>query len=100
MNNLNKNPDAHRRLARGVQRFSRAYMKLAEFKSRQSWLDFKDSIGTALESICEAVDASRKHFMAWQKKFISKKKEPLGPVQTSFNFLSWIDMHITTTTTK
>lgn len=94
MNNLNKNPVAHRRWARGAQRFSRSYMKQAEFRSRQMWLDFKDSAGTALEAITDTVEASRAWFKKWQKQFQMKKTEPSGPVQISFDFLSWLNMPV------
>ena len=61
MNHLNKNPDAHCRLAREarcvqVRGFSRAYQRSTEFKARQLWLDFQDAVGTALEAIAEVVD--------------------------------------------
>lgn len=75
MNHSLKNPDAHRRLARGANAgvffrgLSRIYQGGTEFKARQLWLDFKDSIGTALEAIADSVDASRKAFKAWLKGF-------------------------------
>lgn len=75
MNHSLKNPDAHRRLARGANaspRFrslSRQYQASAEFKARQAWLDFQDAVGTALEAISASVEASRKAFKAWLKAF-------------------------------
>ncbi|MBN8781351.1 hypothetical protein [Thiobacillus sp.] len=77
MNHFLKNPDAHRRLARGanagvkVRGFSRIYQAGAEFKARQMWLDFKDAVGTALETISASVEASRKKFKQWLKSFRS-----------------------------
>lgn len=76
MNHLLKNPDAHRRLARGanagmkIRGFSRMYQAGAEFKARQLWLDFKDAVGPALEAIAASVEASRKAFKAWLKGFV------------------------------
>ncbi len=75
MNHSLKKQDAHRRLARGanagvkVRGFSRLYQAGAEFKARQMWLDFQDSVGTALEAISASMDASRKAFKAWLKAF-------------------------------
>lgn len=75
MNHFIKNPDAHRRLARGANAFprfrgfSRLYQRGTEFKARQLWLDFKDAVGPALEAICDAVDKSRQQFKHWLKAF-------------------------------
>jgi hypothetical protein len=75
MNHSLKNPDAHRRLARGAnvvckaRGFGRLYQAGEEFKARQMWLDFKDAVGTALEAISSSVEASRKAFKAWLKAF-------------------------------
>jgi hypothetical protein len=75
MNHSLKNPDAHRRLARGANAgvffrgLSRIYQGGVEFKARQLWLDFKDAAGTALEAIADSVDASRKAFKAMMKAF-------------------------------
>lgn len=77
MNHSLKNPDAHRRLARGANAgvwfrgFSRKYQAGTEFKARQLWLDFKDAVGTALEAISASVEASRKTFKKWLKSFRS-----------------------------
>lgn len=82
MNHSLKNPDAHRRLARGanagvkVRGFSRIYQAGAEFKARQMWLDFKDAVGTALEAIAAGVEASRKRFEAWVRDFVRPAVEP------------------------
>jgi hypothetical protein len=82
MNHFLKNPDAHRRLARGanagvrVRGFSRLYQAGAEFKARQMWLDFQDAVGTALQAIATSVEASRKRFKAWAKNFVRS-----GPVE-------------------
>jgi hypothetical protein len=76
MNHSLKNPDAHRRLARGANAgmffrgLGRTYQGSAEFKARQLWLDFKDAVGPALEAIAASVEASRKQFKAWMKTFI------------------------------
>jgi len=76
MNHSLKNPDAHRRLARGANagpRFrglNRRYQAGAEFQQRQVWLDFQDAVGTALQAIAASVDASRKAFKAWVKSFV------------------------------
>lgn len=76
MNHSSKNPDAHRRLARGANAgvkargFSRQYLGGSEFRARQMWLDFQDAVGTALEAISESVEASRKAFNAWVKGFV------------------------------
>lgn len=81
MNHSLKNPDAHRRLARGANAgvffrgLSRIYQSGAEFKARQLWLDFKDAVGPALEAIADSVDASRKAFKAWLKGFV--RPEPV-----------------------
>lgn len=75
MNHSLKNPDAHRRLARGANAgvwfrgLGRRYMGGAEFESRQMWLDFQDAVGTALQAIANGVDASRKAFKAWLRAF-------------------------------
>lgn len=75
MNHAIKNPDAHRRLARGANaspRFrtlSRQYQAGDEFKARQLWLDFKDAVGPALQAIAADVEASRKAFKAWLRAF-------------------------------
>lgn len=76
MNHFIKNPDAHRRLARGANaspRFrtlSRRYLGGAEFDARQAWLDFQDAAGTALQAIYNAVMESRRKFKAWQRAFL------------------------------
>lgn len=75
MNHFLKNRVAPSRWARGanagvvVRGFSRLYQAGAEFKARQLWLDFQDSVGPALEAIADSVDASRKAFKAWMKAF-------------------------------
>ena len=81
MNHLNKNPDAHCRLAREarcvqVRGFSKAYQRGTEFKARQLWLDFQDAVGTALEAIAEVVDQSRAWFKKWVREFVTKAVVP------------------------
>ncbi|MBT9540262.1 hypothetical protein [Thiobacillus sp.] len=81
MNHCLKNPDAHRRLARGANAspkyptLGRQYQAGVEFKARQMWLDFKDAVGPALEAIADSIDASRKAFKAWLKAF--RMPEPI-----------------------
>lgn len=81
MNHSLKNQDAHCRLARGanagpwVRGLGKSYMKGAEFKARQAWLDFADAVGPALQAIADSIDASRKAFKAWAKAF--RMPEPL-----------------------
>lgn len=76
MNHSLKNPDAHRRLARGAnagvwfRSLGRRYQAGAEFKARQIWLDFADAVGPALEAIADSVMESRKRFKAWVKAFL------------------------------
>lgn len=92
MHHFNKNPDAHCRLARRGQRFvrfSRVYQKSAEFKARQAWLDFQDSVGTALQAIAKVVDKSRADFKKWLKNFQIEKIEQVEKKQKSFAFMYW-----------
>jgi len=76
MNHSLKNPDAHCRLARGANAgvwfrgLGKRYQAGAEFKARQQWLDFQDAVGPALQAIADSVDASRKAFKAWLKRFV------------------------------
>lgn len=77
MHQESKNPDAHRRLARGSgASFSfraltnRRYMAKAEFAARQLWLDFEDAVGPALQAIAEVVMNSRKQLKAWLRSFV------------------------------
>lgn len=86
MNHLNKNPDAHRRLAREarcvqVRGFSKTYQKGTEFKARQLWLDFQDAVGTALEAISEVVEKSRTWFRKWVSNFVCKTVDHVGDDQ-------------------
>lgn len=82
MNHSLKNPDAHRRLARGAnagvsfRALGKRYQGGAEFKERQMWLDFKDATGPALEAIADSVMESRKRFNAWLKAF--RMPEPVN----------------------
>lgn len=76
MNHFLKNPDAHRRLARGANAgvwfrgLGKRYQAGAEFKARQQWLDFQDAVGPALQAIADSIDASRKAFKAWLRAFV------------------------------
>lgn len=92
MNHFNKNPDAHRRLARearyvGVRGFSRAYQRGTEFKERQQWLDFQDAVGSALEAIAPAMDKMRDWFKAWKRGFMTKAQEPKQGFQLSLSLV-------------
>jgi len=78
MHQETKNPDAHRRLARGSGASFRAitnhrYMAQAEFAARQLWLDFEDAVGPALQAIGEVVMVSRKRFKNWLRSFVRPK---------------------------
>lgn len=77
MNHSLKNPDAHRRLARGANASSpfhglgnRRYMAGAEFEARQMWLDFQDAVGPALQAIASSVQKSRQAFRKWLREFV------------------------------
>lgn len=75
MHQETKNPDAHRRLARGSGASFRALthrrcMAQAEFAARQLWLDFGDAVGPALEAIGEVVMESRRRFTNWLRGFV------------------------------
>jgi len=76
MNHSLKNPDAHRRLARGANAgvwfrgLGRRYMAGAEFEARQLWLDFQDAVGPALEAIAGVVMGSRRRFKNWLRCFV------------------------------
>jgi len=76
MNHSLKNPDAHRRLARGANAgvwfrgLDRRYMAGVEFEARQMWLDFQDAVGPALEAIAGVVMESRRRFKNWLRDFV------------------------------
>ena len=61
--------------------FSRRYMKSAEFKARQLWLDFKDAIGTALEAVEPVKEKAWAWFEAWRKAFRIPEPKPEKPLQ-------------------
>lgn len=91
MNHSLKNPDAHRRLARGANALSpfrglsnRHYMAGAEFEARQMWLDFEDAVGTALQAIASSVQKSRQQFKKWLREFVR-------PVEVRFNGWKQLD---------
>lgn len=88
MNHLNKKQDAHRRLARGSGAWlnSRRYMKSAEFKERQIWLDFKDAIGTAIEAVHEIIEAGRDWIKKWEREFLMPKAKVLNIKQMQLDY--------------
>ncbi|MDO8207409.1 MAG: hypothetical protein Q7T38_06265 [Gallionella sp.] len=72
-------------------------MKSAEFKARQTWLDFVDAVGIALQIMAEVKENST----AWLKKGVKNFRMPtakrVAPVQESLNLvistdiLKWAD---------
>jgi hypothetical protein len=73
------------------------YMKNAEFKARQTWLDFVDAVGVALKIMAEVKENSA----AWLKKWIKNFKIPtakrVAPLQDvlelviATDILKWAD---------
>ena len=60
---------------------TRSYMKQAEFAARQTWLNFGDAVGTALEAIAPAMTEARKWFKNFIKAFKTAAPKPVGPIQ-------------------
>lgn len=96
MNHSLKNPDAHRRLARGANASSpfrglsnRRYMAGAEFEARQMWIDFQDVVGTALQAIAGSVQKSRQWFKKWLREFV-RPADFIRPSMVQLDF-GWKD---------
>ena len=67
-------------------KFSRAYMKSTEFKTRQLWLDFKDVVGTVLEVLEPVKEAAWTWFKKWQRNFRTRVMETKINNQMVFPF--------------
>lgn len=65
---------------------SRAYMRNAEFKARQLWIDFQDAVGTALEVLEPVKEAAWNWFNEWRKNFRTSKIQAATCMQTVFPF--------------
>jgi len=57
------------------------FLKSAEFKARQLWLDFGDAIGTALEVLEPVKESAWLWFQKWKAGFCSKSVKPAKPLQ-------------------
>ena len=68
-------------------KFSRAYMKNAEFKARQAWLAFEDAVGIVLEILEPVKEAAWAWFREWKKAFVTK-----APQIKSYSQLNLFDM--------
>lgn len=61
------------------RRISRTFIKGAEFKTRQLWLDFCDVAGTVLEVLEPVKAAAWAWFEKWCKGFVRQDAEQEGP---------------------
>ncbi len=67
-------------------RFSRGYMRSAEFKARQLWLDFCDVAGTVLEVLEPVKAAAWAWFEQWRQKFRTPMANKAGPENLVLDF--------------
>lgn len=63
------------------------FLKSAEFKARQLWLDFEDAVGTVLEILEPVKESAWLWFAKWKAGFCSKPKKAARPVQAKFYFM-------------
>lgn len=57
------------------------YMKSAEFKARQTWLDFVDAVGVALQIMAEVKENSADWLKKWVKNFRMPTAKRVAPIQ-------------------
>lgn len=73
------------------------YMKSAEFKARQTWLDFIDAAGVALQIMAEVKENSAAWLKKWAKNFRMPTAKRVLPVQEVLelvivaDILKWAD---------
>lgn len=70
------------------------YMKSEEFKARQVWLKFTDTIGIAFEAINNSVEKINDWFKSWCKEFRTER-EIKKQTQLKINFLNWLELEKT-----
>lgn len=58
---------------------SRKFIKGAEFKARQLWLDFADVAGTVLEALEPVKAAAWAWFKKWRREFVMTMVNNAGP---------------------
>lgn len=68
---------------------SRAYMKGAEFKARQSWLPFVDAVGIVLEVLEPVKAAAWTWFKEWKKGFVTKDPAIAGLSVRQLELFFW-----------
>lgn len=57
------------------------FLRSAEFRARQLWLDFDDAVGTALEVLEPVKESAWAWFRQWKTGFCSKPIPPAKPLQ-------------------
>ena len=62
-------------------KISNKFLKSAEFKTRQLWLDFEDAIGTVLQVLEPVKESASLWFQQWKAGFRTKPTKPAKPVQ-------------------
>lgn len=74
---------------------NKRYMRNAEFKARQIWLEFTDAVGIVLEIMSDIKEDAANWYKAWVKEFRTPKtfKEQK---QIEINFLNWLNIKKTT----
>lgn len=65
---------------------SKTYMRNAEFKARQLWLDFTDAVGITLQIMADVKESAADWFKTWAKGFRTARTIK-QPVQLAINFL-------------
>lgn len=63
------------------------YMKSAEFKARQAWLDFVDAVGVALQIMAEVKENSAAWLKKWVKSFRMPTARRVAPVQEALDLV-------------
>ncbi|MDP1872533.1 MAG: hypothetical protein Q8K61_13065 [Gallionella sp.] len=72
-------------------------MKNAEFKARQTWLDFVDAVGVALQIMAEIKENSAEWLKKWVKNFKMPAAKQVAPIQDVLelvivaDILKWAD---------
>ncbi len=68
------------------------YMKSAEFKARQAWLDFVDAVGIALQIMAEVQENSAAWLKKWVKNFRMPAAKRVAPVQEALDLVICTDI--------
>lgn len=72
-------------------KISNKFLKSAEFKARQLWLNFEDVAGTVLQVLEPIKESAWLWFQKWKAGFRSKAVKPTKPYQLELPF----SLHLT-----